>query len=400
MIWAAAALLVLLVPRYYLVDIGESGLRIEEVVLLMLVPATVRLLLANRLRFGPVLRAYALYFGVVLLASFAAAAAGKVPLGLALAFGLRPTYYVCGLVLGYHIGFGASRRSPGMVGIAMTVMVVQIAYGAGTSLGLLPNAGSFDPARLSGLTNGPYDLSAMLCLLGVALTAAHKPVWVGVGFLAVIWTQSRVAVAALVLHLVVTSIRARTWVRWTLPTAAVLALTLVVSLRDSESGGLLEAIAASGELRESFSVAAISRADYADTAYSNTATHNIEASGGDLSTTLRVARWSVAIATAMNSTSNLWLGMGPGYYSVALDGNYVRLVGETGLLGLLAYLFLGRQLSRSIISPVRRRLLLAMIMQLAVIGIFVDIFVSLKTMCLFWMMVGALHREEADNKST
>jgi hypothetical protein len=225
---------------------------------------------------------------------------------------------------------------------------------------------------------------------------ARRPLPVGAGFLALLWTQARIALVAFILYIVITSLRRISLLRMLIPFTAALLLFVVVNLRDSNEVSLSESLDAMSVLSENFSAAVVSRDDYFDFAYSSSANQAIFANDGDPSMLLRVARWSVVITTARQSLGNLLLGMGPGFYSVALDGNYVRLIGETGLLGLLAFLWVGRRLQMSVTYPEHRRLMMGLIIQLAVVAIFIDIFVSLKTMCLFWMMVGALHREDQE----
>jgi hypothetical protein len=176
---------------------------------------------------------------------------------------------------------------------------------------------------------------------------------------------------------------------------AILLVFFAISVRDSDEASLGDALAAASDLSATYSEAVTSREDYFETAYSESANSVIGSGEGDPSTLLRIARWAVVWATASSSMVNLWLGMGPGYYSLALDGNYIRLLGETGLVGLFSFVWLGWSLFSSLASPKLRQLMLAFLVQLGTVALFIDIFVSLKTMCLFWMLVGALHRQDA-----
>ena len=81
------------------------------------------------------------------------------------------------------------------------------------------------------------------------------------------------------------------------------------------------------------------------------------------------------------------IGLGPGWGGVAVDGSYVRVFGEGGLLGLVAFLYLCGVLLRRFVGSIRYY-----VIALLVTGLFIDIFVSLKPMMLLWALVGAASR--------
>ena len=392
--WVLIAFLLLLTPRFFLLSIEGTGVRIEDILLLLLLPATVQVLKYERHRMGPVIWSFAMYFGIVLLSASLAGISGTLSLPVSIAFGIRPALYFCAFVVGWQIGLHSRNGQYGVLLICKWVLFINLAWGLGVSIGVLPNVASFTSERLAGLTNGPYELSGMLCLISVSLLWMRSFLSVGAGTAGLLWTQSRIAVAAFLIYSAFSVLRVRIAGRFLILAIAILLIVVVVSMRDSTEISSSENLFQLSTVWDRYSEAVTTREDYFYAAYSDSANTTIMSGEGDPSLLLRAARWSVVFSTAGGSLNNLLFGMGPSFYSVALDGNYVRLLGETGLIGLLSFVLVGLRLKKSVLHPGYRNLMLALLIQLAIIGLFIDIFVSLKVMCLFWMMVGALQRED------
>jgi len=117
----------------------------------------------------------------------------------------------------------------------------------------------------------------------------------------------------------------------------------------------------------------------------------------DLSTVIRLNKWSDLLFN--NSPLLLCLGMGLSSQGEAMDGYYIRLLGETGIAGLFLFGLLmfnilktGRSLGFSPDFTLEEKILgkgifwgtLALIIQ----GVFIDTFVSSKIMYIFWFLTG------------
>jgi hypothetical protein len=106
---------------------------------------------------------------------------------------------------------------------------------------------------------------------------------------------------------------------------------------------------------------------------------------GDTSALIRFYRWALLLNYVAASVPALLIGVGPSFASVAVDGYYVRVLTETGLIGLSLYIFFLWSLARR--TPARsvtRRLIFV----LAITGVFIDIFVSSKAMFILWFWLG------------
>jgi hypothetical protein len=112
----------------------------------------------------------------------------------------------------------------------------------------------------------------------------------------------------------------------------------------------------------------------------------------DLSWLTRVARWVIAIKTWTNSPLTLFVGVGPGNWGPALDGGWLRVMSEWGLLGLsifLVFLYRIAQISRATF---------AMVMALAINMLFIDIHIAYKSMALFFFLSGYAYSKARANR--
>jgi len=69
--------------------------------------------------------------------------------------------------------------------------------------------------------------------------------------------------------------------------------------------------------------------------------------GVDVSWYIRVFKWTEVVKTMLAQPWTIWIfGVGPGGIGVALDGGWLRLIVETGIVGTVAFLILMRKISR------------------------------------------------------
>lgn len=102
---------------------------------------------------------------------------------------------------------------------------------------------------------------------------------------------------------------------------------------------------------------------------------------GDLSFRYRAVRWPTLIKTTLNNPLATVVGWSPGSWGNALDNYYVRVFGETGLLGLTLFLI---WLIMTILRLDPRGLARYSLVMMAVVALFIDIFTSSKCMPLLW----------------
>jgi hypothetical protein len=102
----------------------------------------------------------------------------------------------------------------------------------------------------------------------------------------------------------------------------------------------------------------------------------------DLSWVMRVSKWCVATKLWMRDSTSPIFGLGPGGIGVALDGGWLRVVVESGGLGLVALIALAYQLWR--ISSTLKIMLLT----IAINMLMVDIHLAYKVMGFLFFTAG------------
>src|SRR5581483_7537203 len=95
---------------------------------------------------------------------------------------------------------------------------------------------------------------------------------------------------------------------------------------------------------------------------------------------------------------NIFLGSGYGSVSLAVDNDYLRILGETGILGFASFLSIfliagiyARKVLSKVDSPLARSLVLGMIagtFGLALNGVFIDVFEASKIAYVYWTLMG------------
>lgn len=108
---------------------------------------------------------------------------------------------------------------------------------------------------------------------------------------------------------------------------------------------------------------------------------------------------------AFNSLSDNWLlGSGMGSLGVGLDGEFITLLGETGVIGLALFGLLFMIIGWSLITRIRKsnsaemKIIIAavgvMVIALCINGLFADIFRASKVAMLLWFLLGVVLSHE------
>jgi hypothetical protein len=102
----------------------------------------------------------------------------------------------------------------------------------------------------------------------------------------------------------------------------------------------------------------------------------------DMSWVMRVSKWTVVAKLWMRDSTSPFFGLGPGSIGVALDGGWLRIIIETGLLGLISLLVLARSLW-CISPPVK-----IMVVVIAINMLMTDIYLAYKVMAFLFFAAG------------
>lgn len=278
----------------------------------------------------------------------------------------------------YEVNWTTMRRS------FLVISGIFILWGGLEASGIIPVIGKFAGAtqRLTINTSGPFETSVMLAMLAYSVSSylAAVPLLVLVFF-----TQSRVTLVGMI----VSYFSSR-------PLRAVIAGMLVFVLYPLAIQPLMNSLQdtrigqSEGPARMANAfIVSWQRAPVLDDPTffreqllsGNTIMRYMVDTKGDMSFRLRAVRWPTLIKTTVNNPLALVIGWSPGAWSNALDNYYVRVFGETGLVGLVMFLiWLGVTIRRLEPEGIARYSLIMM----AVVGVFIDIFTSSKVMPLLW----------------
>ncbi len=108
--------------------------------------------------------------------------------------------------------------------------------------------------------------------------------------------------------------------------------------------------------------------------------------GIDFSWMVRVVKWVYYVKVWLNQPMAWFIGLGPGYTGIALDGGWLRIVLEAGLLGTACFIALFRALSR--LHVAMRDIALALFISMLMI----DIHIAYKAMSFVFFVAGCYYR--------
>jgi len=223
-------------------------------------------------------------------------------------------------------------------------------FGGFTSIGYGAVTGR--PFVLS--ANHPAEMAAVLNLLVAALVFSDKPInfwrWsLIVGFF-VFLTGSRSSVVAHCLLILVYVYRhSKSKINFVLTTSCIagsfVAILVAVPNEVTARSGDLFTIQNVEIVRSVYSSIPVDR-QFADVSEGGSLQED-SPEGVDLSWFGRGYKWAMVTKTMFAQSWVIWiLGVGPGGIGTALDGGWLRIIVETGIVGTTAFLFLLRKISR------------------------------------------------------
>ncbi len=249
--------------------------------------------------------------------------------------------------------------------------------------GVVETVGRFDGSgRLTLNTTGPYESSVMLAMIAYAVSSYLIAIPL---LVMVMLTQSRVTLAGMVFSYAASRpIRAIVTAG-----AAVLAFSVFAQpILDSLSRTRLGDSDTPAQMARSVTTAWNRAPTLNDPTFfrerlldGNTIFRYMATTEGDLSFSYRAVRWPTVIKTTFAHPFHTIFGWGPGSWGNALDNYYIRVFGETGLVGLVVFLI---WMISTIFRLEVRGLARFSLVMMAVVATFIDIFTSSKVMPLLW----------------
>lgn len=357
-----------------------SVLRVEDFVFLLTLPFLAWRYAPNRTFAPNVLNWYLAYLGVALLSALAS-------FGNLGVFGLinvaRQLQYLIWFLVGAQMATAIPEEK---FERALSIVAgILILWWFGEASGIIPKIGKFTGAgsRVTLNTSGPYEISVVVVFL--MLFVRNKILLVGLlGIL--LATQSRITlVAALVAYMVY---RPRHALVYGFPVGVLVSVVLLANPEFILNSRLTETMSPAEmwfAFAEHFRAAPVLHdlPEYRYYAYDSL--WQQVGNTSDVSFEIRIIRWSLIIKSLSADYLHTILGWGPGAWGAAVDGHFIRFLGEVGLVGFIFIaVFMGLSVSSSEV-PFEYRL--AMVV-LIVCSLFIDVMTSSKIMSFLWVILG------------
>lgn len=376
----------LLSPKVDLIEIAGSAIRPEDFI--SLIALLVYLTRPNRrpISVPPMIRPYLLLVAIGLV-SAVVNIQQEGPIGIV--FAIRLMQYLLWFFIVYE---AAWTLDPQAMRVSFLVLSsIFIVWGGLEYFGFIQKIGKFAGAsqRLTINTTGPFETSVMLAILAYATPQVAVTSLLTV---LIYLTQARVTVFAAVASfmamrpgrgLVIAAVGGLL--------AMAAAAPLMSLLKDSRFAKSQSPIEMVELLADGWrKVPAVKDPAYYRERFltGGTLFHYLYDTDGDLSFKMRAVRWPLVVKSTIFSPFHLLIGWAPGAWGVALDSYYVRVFGEMGLLGLLAFLWWLVAMVRGLHREGTAKFSIATMM---IVAVFIDIFTSSKIMPLFWAFVALEH---------
>jgi hypothetical protein len=385
--------------KIILVPVGEAGIRADDGLIVLSLAWLAGSGQLRGIKLSPAFKVYGAFLGVGAVSALWNAMQGRVNLGYSLVFVGRQAEYMSFFFFGYCLKDRAHQLSRALLVYTLILTVVVPAQ----MFSLIPVPGDFGAARASGNTNGPYELAAvagfLLCYLGYSCRQKLSG-WLALLF--IVLSAARITFLGAALSLIRVWIRGSKRRRQVMVTLFVAAFAVLLAARQvkvtteaavPESTQLLLLSRYGGssipidEIPQIYAAAPTyaTSDEYGADMFMNSIALARDDSG-DVSGMIRVYRWLTLIKTTLSSGDSIFFGLGPSFGTVSVDGYFVRVFVETGLLGVVFFaLFLKELLSG---TPQEQWPFREYVVILLVTSCFIDIFDSYKPMLLLWLWHG------------
>lgn len=320
---------------------------------------------------------------IFLVSTFLNVLSGNVHFLESLAFAIRPLEYFAYFFVGTRISIAENDLIKFLkISVLLYGLLVPLQY-----YGILSVYSEFSPDRAMAFTAGPYEFAMMAAFLTIYFYNKNVGFgYVALSFLLLLSTQSRITTVAVLLVISGRWFKL-TW-RHTMGwlTLFVLIVFTLNFIEIDKFGRFTELFSMDGTFLSDYldKIPKIhSREDYFTYGYEMLLESDF--GEGDASFLIRIYRWTILLNYMLDSPLTMMFGLGPSFASVALDGYYIRLLVESGVIGLIVFTYFIRKALRVYSGDV---IFFQYVYVMLVTALFIDIFVSSRAMFVFWFLAG------------
>lgn len=342
---------------------------------------------------------FLLFFILSIFSSIYNAVIGRIDLIQGLLFSFRHFEYFLFVFLGYMLAYYRFNFSFWLklyVVFALVIIPLQ-------SYGLIPVVSGFSPDRAIANTGGPWEMAAVAAFLLFYFLEYRYFYLVFFSFVILISTESRVTLAAVLLSSWLNFSRSLSWqvliaiflssslaaiagivAFWALPSDFFSALSSERNVVNRVISFFSYETFVSVTDTVSSASAVMTAEEFSMKTIAEKLGVPLESFGGDPSAIVRFTNWAILLKSLFFSVDSLLFGLGPSFAGKAVDGGFVRLLVETGFLGLALYI----AFIASLLFFARSRLVFNYFLVLVVSALLIDMFTTYKAMFLLWVFYG------------
>lgn len=404
LIISASVIFFLFSFKINILSIGEGGVRLDDFIFLIIAFLIIYYFKFSEVKFPKFYFYYLIFCLICFISAIISSIFQRVEFFYSLLFILRMLqysfYYFIGFYLAkYNFPFDKVMK----VYLLLLLIVVPLQY-----LQIIPIPSGFGSDRASGNTNGPYELAVIMSFTFFYFSNYLNKNWIFAltSLIVLFLTESRITLASVLIIIFIIEIR-----KFHFTNLKVFVLNSIIfsfilfyffnyylSIIDGDNlnelifiGRIvkLDLFDTSEILIDAYNASPIYRnsEDYINGVYLSALEYFSNSQDVvDASAGIRFTRWASLIKSTASQYDTILIGLGPSFGSIAIDGFFVRLFVETGMLGLISFtLFLYYSLRWANSNSIW---LARYVIVLILSGLFIDIFMSYKAMLLLWLSFG------------
>lgn len=367
--------------KFNLIEFGGSGIRLDDVLLVLSMP--VLIILISRLKIKKEFNYYLIFLGFSFVSLILGYWGGRISLLEGGFYWVRNIQYMCFFFFGLTLSSHANLDRIFRVYLIYVLIFLFLQY-----FSLIPTFSLFvGSGRAVANTGGPYELAVIASLLALFFWfQSSRKIYLLLAIVVLFLTQSRITLVGLFLIFFIKCFGTRGRVIFAFGSVAVI---LLFSFVDA---GILNRFMLFFDVKTFDSFGFIFRDipsfsntwNYREWAFSDYSSVLVD-SEGDKSAFIRFIRqYSLLLSIAKCGYECSIFGLGPSFASSAVDGNLVRLFVEYGVVGIILFpLGIWR-----VVKSTRNTTVISYFWLLLFTAIAIDILVSSKAMSILWFLCG------------
>ncbi len=376
-----------------LISIGGSGIRVDDLLIFLLVIV----IIANlRKKFVPINNKSIFLTLILVIFSFFSVYINNQLYGLPLLTGVMYSIRILEYMLFFYIGYYLANTKFNLDSFVKLYIIYAFVLIILQTLHILPVVSGFSVGRAIANTGGPWELAVVISfMVFYSYQNIQNKLYFYLSLVILFLTQSRITTFAVLLILFITYLKKLTLKKILILVAVSLIGTLVVLFSNIELINRYLDIVNMKTFESLLEI--ISRFNYSiDREYYLAMTYgenlsNILSMDGDSSALIRFTRWTILLGMTFSTYLSILIGIGPSFAGAAVDGNYVRLFIETGLIGLFLFLYIIYLIYKSTKYDFLMR---SYLITIIITASFIDIYTTYKAMVLMWFYYGYLLRKK------